>query len=314
MEKARVLVTGGAGFIGSHLCDALLADGHEVVIVDNLRTGKKENISAGAEFHQIDICAEDEIAALFAKGDFTAVCHLAAQNDVRTSVTRPEFDAQVNVVGSVNLLQNCVKHTVPRFVFASTGGAIYGEAKSLPVDETHPINPEAPYGITKRTVEHYLRYYAATYELQTRALRLGNVYGPRQDPYGEAGVIAIFSGAMLEGRPSAIFGDGEQLRDYIYVWDVVTAFLRALQSPPGEPVNISTGVGTSVNEIYWRLAAMLGYSEAPEYAPKRPGEIERIYLDNRRAQRELNWVPRITFEEGIVETANWFRQKYAQQA
>jgi len=310
MKKGRVLVTGGAGFIGSHLCEALLDEEYAVTVVDNLSTGKKENVPEGVEFQQLDICSP-EIAGLFAQGNFSAVLHLAAQNDVRTSVSRPEFDAEVNILGSINLLQNCVKAKVKRFVFASTGGAIYGEAQSLPVDESHPMRPESPYGITKFAVEQYLRFFSTVHGLETRALRLGNVYGPRQDPHGEAGVIAIFSGAMLEGRQPRIFGDGEQLRDYIYVWDVVTAFLRALEAPPGEALNIGTGLGTAVNEIYWRLAAMLGYAEPPEHAPKRPGEIQRIYLDSRRAQKELGWLPRVTFEEGLAETAAWFRSRRA---
>ncbi|NIM04163.1 MAG: NAD-dependent epimerase/dehydratase family protein, partial [Armatimonadetes bacterium] len=183
MKKGKVLVTGGAGFIGSHLCDALLDEEYTVVVVDNLCTGKKENVPEKAEFHELDICSE-KIADLFAQGSFNAVCHLAAQNDVRTSVSKPVFDAQVNILGSINLLQNCVKANVKRFVFASTGGAIYGEADSLPVDETHPIRPESPYGITKHAVEHYMRYFSDLSNLEVRSLRLGNVFGPRQDPYG----------------------------------------------------------------------------------------------------------------------------------
>jgi UDP-glucose 4-epimerase len=304
MSKMKMMVTGGAGFIGSHLAEALLAAGHEVAIVDNLRTGKKENIPAQAEFIELDICAE-EMAGVFEKGKFDAVFHLAAQNDVRTSVARPEFDAQVNILGSLNLLQNCVKTKVGRFIFASTGGAIYGEVEHPPADETHPIRPEAPYGITKYTVEHYMRYFTTIYGLQTRPLRFANVYGPRQDPHGEAGVVAIFCGLMLAGKRPKIFGDGEQLRDYVYVGDVVAAFLRALEAP-GEAVNIGTGVGTSVNQIYHGLAALLNYPEPPEYAPKRPGEIQCSYLAWGRANKELGWQPKVSFDQGLALTAEWF--------
>jgi UDP-glucose 4-epimerase len=311
MSNARVLVTGGAGFIGSHLCEGLLEAGHEVIVVDNLRTGKKENLPEAVSFHQLDICEQEAIGRLFEKEKFAAVFHLAAQNDVRTSVSQPEFDAQVNILGSLNLLQNCVRTKVGRFIFASTGGAIYGEAQKLPADESHPVNPEAPYGITKHAVEHYMRFFAANSELQVRALRLGNVYGPRQDPYGEAGVIAIFCGAMLEGRTCKIFGDGEQLRDYVYVKDVVDAFMRAREAPTGDPVNICTGVGTSVNEIFQGLAGALDYKESPEYAPKRAGEIKRIYLDWRRAQEELGWQPTVEMKQGLAQTAAWFDQRFS---
>jgi UDP-glucose 4-epimerase len=309
MAKIKSLVTGGAGFIGSHLCEALLAADHEVAVVDNLRTGKKANLPAEAAFHEIDVCEKETIAELFAGEKFDAVFHLAAQNDVRTSVTDPEFDAQVNVLGSLNLLQNCVKTGVKRFTFASTGGAIYGEAQFLPADETHPIAPEAPYGITKHVVEHYLRFFGQLHGLQSRALRFGNVYGPRQDPYGEAGVIAIFAGAMLEGRQPKIFGDGEQLRDYVYVADVVAAFLKAFAAPPGEPVNIATGVGVSVNQIYQGLAKLLDYPNPPEYAPARAGEIQRIYLDYSRATKELGWQPKVNFAAGLAKTAEWFKSQ-----
>jgi len=307
MDKGKMLVTGGAGFIGSHLSDALLAAGHEVTIMDNLRTGKRENIPAEAKFVEMDICSA-EVAKVFEKGQFDAIFHLAAQNDVRISVDKPEFDAQVNVLGSLNLLQNSLRTKVKKFIFASTGGAIYGEVEGDSATEEHPIRPEAPYGITKYTVEHYLRYFALLYKLETRALRFANVYGPRQDSTGEAGVVAIFCGIMLACRQPKIYGDGKSVRDYVYVEDVVQSFLRALESPPGEPVNIGTGVTTSPNDLFRELSALLGYAGEPEYAPDRPGEIQYSCLNATKAKKEIGWEPTVSIKEGLKRSAEWYKQ------
>jgi UDP-glucose 4-epimerase len=267
-----------------------------------------ENIPAAAEFIEMDVCS-DKIATVFERGQFHAVFHLAAQIDVRTSVSNPEFDAAVNIIGSLNLLRHCVATNVRRFIFASTGGAIYGEIDGPPATEDHPIQPEAPYGINKHTVELYIRFFHSVHGLEGRPLRLANVYGPRQNAQGEAGVVAIFSSMMLAGRQPKIFGDGRQLRDYVYVGDVVDAFMRALNASPGGPVNIGTSVGSSVNFIYSTLAEALGYPAPPEYAPRRPGELQCSYLNPCRAKQELGWEPKVTFKEGLAHTANWFRMQ-----
>ncbi|NOX98120.1 MAG: NAD-dependent epimerase/dehydratase family protein, partial [Nitrospirae bacterium] len=270
---AKILVTGGAGFIGSNLVDRLIKEGHEVVIVDDLSTGLERNLNPEAKFYKMDI-REEKLAEVFAteKPDF--VSHHAAQMDVRRSVREPMFDAAVNILGSLNIIENCRKHKVKKIIYISTGGAVYGEPDYLPVDEKHPIEPECQYGISKHTVEHYLHLYKLTYGLNYTVLRYPNVYGPRQNPHGEAGVNAIFIGKMLKNEVPTIFGDGKQLRDYVYVDDVVKANLLSLERGEGQIYNIGSGIGTSVNKIYQTLQGILGFQEAPKYASSRTGEIE----------------------------------------
>ncbi|MFQ6066576.1 MAG: NAD-dependent epimerase/dehydratase family protein [bacterium] len=314
----KVLVTGGAGFIGSHVVDGYLEQGWKVVVVDDLSSGKKENLNEKAKFYQIDI-ADESLDEIFAKEKFNLINHHAAQVDVRVSIKKPLFDAQVNILGTLNLLENCVKHRVNNFVFISSGGAVYGEPAHLPVNEYYPKNPLSPYGVSKHTIEHYLHYYRKTYGLNYLSLRYGNVYGPRQDPYGEAGVIAIFTQQMLRGKRPKIFGDGEQLRDYVHVNEVVNINLLASKqieslnekkssSPNDLAYNVGTGKGSSVNLLYQLLSQITGFKSRPIYAPERKGEIRRIFLNTEKAKRELAWQSHLGLREGLEKTVNWFRE------
>lgn len=304
----KVLLTGGAGFIGSHIADLLLAEGWRVAIVDDLSSGKPENVPAGAAFHQTDIRdAELDRVVAAERPDF--VVHEAAQMSVVRSVADPAFDASVNIHGLLNLLSAAVKHGVRKVVFASTGGALYGEPdpSSLPCPETTPVLPLSPYGITKMASEHYLRFFEMAHGLPYVALRYGNVYGPRQDPHGEAGVVAIFCRAMREGRPVKLFGRGEPTRDYVHVADVARANLLALQSDlRSGSLNIGTAVETPTRRIFEVLAAWYHYDLPPEELPMRPGEVHRIALDYHAARAALGWEPRVGLEEGLAETAGWF--------
>lgn len=296
----RILVTGGAGFIASHLTDALIGEGHEVVIVDNLSSGRAEFVNPKATFYNMDI-TDPEIEKVFRDHQPHLVNHHAAQKDVKKSVEQPLFDAQVNILGSLNLLQNCVKYGVERFIFASSGGTVYGEPTTLPVGEDHPERPLSPYGTSKLAVEHYLRFYNKAHGLNYICLRYGNIYGPRQDPFGEAGVVAIFALRLLEGKPTIIYGDGEQVRDFLYVEDVVAANLAALKVPPPTAlaVNIASGSGTSINLLLKKMAQASGQEFRPVYQPAREGEIRTIYLDIRNARSALGWSPKLTLEQGI---------------
>ncbi|MEW5761885.1 MAG: NAD-dependent epimerase/dehydratase family protein [Bacillota bacterium] len=311
----RILVTGGAGFIGSHVVDALLAAGHEVTVVDNLSAGKRENLNPAARFYHMDICAP-ELAEVFRAGKFDVVNHHAAQIDVRRSVAAPGEDARVNIQGLLNVLENCLRYGVRGVIFASSGGVVYGEPQELPVAEDYPKGPLSPYGVSKLTSEYYLYCFARVRGLPYVALRYANVYGPRQDPAGEAGVVAIFGHRMLAGETPVIYGDGEQLRDYVYVGDVVRANLLALEKidRDGEPAslddrayNIGTGRGTSVNELFRLLAGITGYAGKPAYAPERPGELKRIFLDAAKARRELGWAPQVSLPEGLARTLEEMR-------
>jgi UDP-glucose 4-epimerase len=306
---ATVLITGGAGFIGSHVAERFLAEGWEVHVVDNLATGKRENVPAGAQFHEYDIrkpaCA-DLVAALRPR----VLVHLAAQMDVRKSVSDPVFDAGTNIVGSLCLLES-VRRDSPatRFVFSSTGGVLYGDHTVPPNVETFAKDPESPYAIAKLSVELYLAYYARVHGLDTVALRYGNVYGPRQDPHGEAGVVAIFCGRLLEGKPLTVFGDGRQTRDYVYVTDVADATWRAATQSLPEPAlldsrafNIGTGVGTPVVRLAEVLSAAAGRTPAIAFAPKRPGEQQESYVDVAKADRVLGWRPAISLEDGLARS------------
>ncbi len=315
----KVLVTGGAGFIGSHVVDGYLQQGWKVVVVDNLSSGKKENLNEKAKFYQMDI-VDKRLDKIFAEEKFNLVNHHAAQIDVRVSVKKPMFDAEVNILGTLNLLNNCIKHGVNNFVFISSGGVVYGEPTDLPVDEHYPKNPLSPYGVSKHTIEHYLHYYRKTYGLNYLSLRYGNVYGPRQDPYGEAGVIAIFTRQMLRGKRPKIFGDGEQLRDYIHVSQVVNINLLASQkikslnekktsSPDDLAYNVGTGKGSSVNLLYQLLAEITGFKVQPINAPERKGEIRRIFLNTDKAKKELDWQLQLALREGLEKTVDWFKER-----
>lgn len=303
----RILVTGGAGFIGSHVVDRYICLGHEVTVVDNLLTGKEKYLNPEAKFYKLDIRYQQKLDQVFEKGQFEIVNHHASQIDVRKSVRDPLSDADINICGSLNILTCSLKYEVRKFIFASSGGAVYGEPLYLPVDEDHPIDPGSPYGVSKHTFEHYLRLYSIFYGLKYTALRYSNVYGPRQDYSGEAGVIAIFMSKMLSDDELTINGDGEQIRDYIYVDDVVDANVKALGGGDGEILNIGTGLGISVNTVFRKLKEMLGYKKDPLHAPLPLGDLRRIYLDNRRAKTSLGWQPKTSFEEGLAKTVEWFK-------
>jgi UDP-glucose 4-epimerase len=308
----RALVTGGAGFIGSHLVDALVERGDEVEVLDDLSTGRRENLTgaleAGAKLIEADVSDDTSVAGTIESRPPDVVFHLAGQIDVRVSVSDPFFDARLNVGGTINVLDAARQAGVGRVVFASTGGAIYGEGtgRDLPLDETAECLPDAPYGQSKLAAEGYLDLYSRLYDLSTIALRLGNVYGPRQDPLGEAGVVAIFCGALLDGRTPRVFGDGEQTRDYVYVGDIVEALLAAGESRVTGTLNTGTGTETSVLELGRMIGEACDRPFEPQMAPPRPGEVQRIAIDSERAERDLGWKARTSLEEGLRRTAEAF--------
>jgi UDP-glucose 4-epimerase len=313
----RTLVTGGAGFIGSTLVDRLLAAGHQVDVVDSLWTGNLANLdqarATAAErvaFHHLDI-RDPSIVELIAEVRPELVFHLAAQADVRVSVSRPVFDAEVNVLGSLQVLEGARRAGARKVVVASSGGTIYGEPlpEDLPVRETHPQHPVSPYGVAKKVVDDYLYAYQHLHGLDFTALALANVYGPRQDPNGEAGVVAIFAGKLLEDRTCVIFGDGNQTRDFVFVDDVVDAFFRSIDAGSGMLLNIGTGVETSVNELYESMAAAAGVSGSAEHVPARPGELARSALDPTLARTTLSWEPSTTLDAGAAAVLDWFRAR-----
>jgi UDP-glucose 4-epimerase len=304
----KILVTGGAGFIGSHVVDAYLANGHQVVVVDDLSTGRLSNLNPAAKFYQADI-RSPEIAEIFENERPDAINHHAAQMDVRRSVAEPLFDADVNVLGSINLLEQARKNNLHRFIYISTGGAVYGEPEYLPCDEDHPVNPICPYGASKHTVEHYLYMYREMYGLEYVVLRYPNVYGPRQDPNGEAGVVAIFAGQMLAGEQVVINGDGDQERDFVYVEDCARANLLALMTENTNTVyNLGFGRGTTVNEIFSTMKPITGYQLPAVHGPAKLGETRRIFLDASRAGRALGWKPTVDLEAGLQRTVEYFRK------
>ncbi|MBI2862099.1 MAG: NAD-dependent epimerase/dehydratase family protein [Chloroflexi bacterium] len=307
----KVLVTGGAGFIGSHVVDRLVAEGHQVVVVDDLSTGREANVAPAARFYRLDI-GSPELAEVFAAELPDIVNHHAAQVSVQASVRDPSFDARVNVLGALNVWECCRRYGVRKVVYASTGGAIYGEPKFNPCDETHPIQPLSPYGITKYTAELHLALYGQLFGLDYTILRYANVYGPRQDPFGEAGVVAIFIGQMLADRPVTINGSGDQERDFVYVSDVVEANLLALERGSGATCNIGTGLGASVNEIFRRLVAQTSYRQEPIHGPPVPGEVFKIALACEKAQQRLGWRPSMPLDEGLARTVAFFRERFAQ--
>ena len=317
MTRSAV-VTGGAGFIGSHVAERMLADGWAVHVIDNLVTGQRAHIPARAEFHELDI-RDARAAELLASLRPEVLVHLAAQMDVRKSVAEPVFDAGTNIVGSLNLVEAVRRHSpATRVVFASTGGVIYGDRTTPPNVETFEKNPDSPYAIAKLSVELYLAYYARIHGLDTVSLRYGNVYGPRQDPHGEAGVVAIFCGRLLDGSGLTIFGDGRQTRDYVYVSDVVEATVRAATRalpPPGlvdaRAFNIGTGIGTPVLRIAEVLAQAAGVAARLEFAPHRPGEQQESFVDAGKAGRLLDWRPAVSLEDGLARSYEWFAARHA---
>jgi UDP-glucose 4-epimerase len=306
----KVLVTGGAGFIGSHVADLYVENGYEVVIIDDLSTGRVANLNPLAKFYQLDI-RSPQLQEVFEKERPDFVNHHAAQMDVRRSVVEPIFDADVNILGSINLLELARQYGIQRFVYISTGGAVYGEPEYLPCDEAHPINPICQYGASKHTVEHYLFMYQQNYDLDYTVLRYPNVYGPRQDPHGEAGVVAIFTGQMLSAQQVVINGDGEQERDFVHVADCARANLLALTADQNGIFNVGSGVGTTVNQIYSTLKEITSYPLDAVHGPAKLGETRRIYLDATKAQNVLNWRPTVSLKEGLESTVAYFEAKEA---
>ena len=312
----RALVSGGAGFIGSHVADLLLAEGYQVEILDNLSSGRRENVPVGAVFHHMDIGSEDA-ARVVREGRFDALFHLAAQIDVRKSVLDPAGDARINIQGSLNLLEavRAGGHGT-RVIFSSTGGAIYGDFVPIPSVEDMPKDPESPYGIAKLSVELYMAYYGRVHQVDTVALRYSNVYGPRQDPHGEAGVVAIFCSKLLKDQPLSVFGDGKQTRDYVFAGDVARANLAAATAtlPPARQVdvrafNIGTGRETSVLQLAETLQRAAGTSVPIQHLPARPGELPRSAVSNEKAVASLGWVPKVNLEDGLRMTYEYFASR-----
>ena len=307
----KTLVTGGAGFIGSNLVDALVARGDDVAVIDNLATGKRENLqhatANGAELIELDVRDAEAVAAAVERVGPEAIFHLAAQIDVRKSVADAAHDSRVNVEGTINVLGAAQASGVRRLVNTSTGGAIYGEGQILPAPEDHPVAPESPYGLSKFCAENYCALFTRLHGLSTVSLRYGNVYGPRQDPLGEAGVIAIFCGKLLDGGKATIFGDGKQTRDYVYVDDVVDANLRAAESDATGPINIGLGQQKSVLDIVEVMKGLADDAFEPEHAPERPGEVQHIALDASRAREELGWEAKVELAEGLERTLDSLR-------
>jgi UDP-glucose 4-epimerase len=309
----RALVTGGAGFIGSNLVDALLDRGDEVTALDDLSTGRRTNLDSalarGADLAEGDVRDRAIVREAVGNARPRVIFHLAAQMDVRRSVADPRFDLDVNAGGTLELLEAAREMGMPRFVFASTGGAIYGEGqgRELPFSEDAESLPEAPYGQSKLAAEGYVGLYTRLYGLGAVSLRLGNVYGPRQDPLGEAGVAALFTGALLGGRTPKVYGDGLQTRDYVYVGDVVAAFIAAAESSAGGVFNVGTGIETNVLDLGETVAATAGVPFAPQFEPLRPGEVQRVAVDPSRAEAELGWRPRTALADGLAATVEWAR-------
>ena len=305
----RILITGGAGFIGSHTVDALVAaQSHDLAVLDDLSSGKRERLHPSVRLHHADIRNADEVRLIIDRERPEVLVHLAAQMDVRKSVADPAFDAEVNISGFLNLVEAGRKNGLRRIIFASTGGAIYGEQERFPCDEQHHCHPLSPYGVAKLATEAYLHFYKVQYGIDYVAVRYSNVYGPRQDPYGEAGVVAVFCGRILARRSCTIYGDGEQTRDYVYVGDVARANLAALNPLASGAFNIGTGLETSVNQLHAALFRIAGTAAPPTFAAMRPGEQRRSVISPARASAELHWRPEVTLEEGLTRTFDSFKE------
>ena len=310
----KILVTGGAGFIGSHLIDRLIQHGHDVVVVDNLVTGYRQNLNPRAKFYEVSLL-DSSLGEIFQREKPDIVSHHAAQNDVRRSNADPVFDAQQNIIGSIRLIQCCIEHRVQKVIYASSGGTVYGEPIYLPVDEAHPITPISPYGISKHTVEHYLFLAYVNAGLNYTILRYANIYGPRQQPGGGAGVVAIFAASMLKGIPPTIFGDGTSTRDYLFVEDAVAANLLALSGGDREIYHVSSGEQVRLNELFCQLKAIIGSSVGckkiakmvPVYADPRSGEIHRIALSPTKIQGDWGWEPQTSLQDGLAQTVSYCR-------
>jgi len=303
----KILVTGGAGFIASHVVDRFIEEGHEVVVVDNLSTGQRRNVNAAANFYNADIQGR-WLERVFRRERPAVVCHHAAQIDVRRSVQDPFFDAQVNVMGTLKVFQNAVKYGVRKVIFASSGGAVYGEPQLLPVSEDHPTRPTSPSGINKAIGDEYLRYFRDSWGLEYVSLRYANVYGPRQDGNGEAGVVGIFSQKMLNGDQPVINGNGRQTRDFIYVDDIVEANVAALTKTAHGIYNVGTGQETTINELFGILAKLINPAVREVHGPAKKGEQQRIALDADRLHRELEWEPKVPLQDGLAKTVEYYRQ------
>ncbi|MCD6094580.1 SDR family oxidoreductase [bacterium] len=303
----KILITGGAGFIGSHLVDRLIKQNHKVVVVDNLSTGKKKNLNPKAKFYKIDI-RSPKISQIFERERPKIVFHFAAQIDLRKSIEDPIRDAKINILGSLNLLENCKRFRVKRFIFASTGGAIYGDAHIIPTPEDYPEFPLSPYGIEKLAIDKYLNYYHKVFGLPFISLRLANVYGPRQNSKGEAGVVAIFCDKMLQGQQPIINGNGKQTRDFVYVDDVVEASILAMKSKKTGIYNIGTGKETDINTIFRKLKRLTTSNCKKVHGPVKPGEQKRSCLDFSKAKKELGWRPKYSVDRGLEEVVRWFQK------
>jgi len=309
----RILISGGAGFIGSHVTDAFVAAGHHVSVIDDLSSGRRENLNPQATFYHLDV-QDPGVAEVMRRERPEVLCHHAAQMDVRRSVADPVFDAKVNLVGLLNLMEHGRVNGLQRVLFASTGGAIYGEQDVYPAPETHKTEPISPYGVAKLATERYLFFYSVAYGISYAALRYANVYGPRQNPHGEAGVVAIFAEKLLRGEPPVINGDGKQTRDYVYVGDLVRANLAALTSDFTGAVNLGTGIETDVNAIFQHLRTLSGSTAPEQHGPAKPGEQRRSVIDNSLAQRVLGWRPEVSLQDGLRETLAFFRARLATKA
>lgn len=302
----KILVTGGAGFIASHIVDAFINEGHSVVVLDDLSSGFEKNINSKAKFIKANIC-DKAVEKLFESEKFDVVNHHAAQMDVRRSVADPAFDANTNIIGTINLLQNSIKFGVKKFMFASTGGAIYGEQDYFPADEKHNTQPKSPYGISKLAVEKYLYFYHSEYKLNYTILRYANIYGPRQNPFGEAGVVAIFSTRLLKGEQPIINGHGKQTRDYVFVGDVVKANLITLDDEMSDIYNVGTGIETDVNELFAMLNKITGANKEEKHGPAAAGEQLRSVITSDKMMKKFGWKPSTKFEDGLVKTVEFFK-------
>ena len=303
----KILVTGGAGFIGSHIVDAYVSAGHQVIVVDDLSTGKKENIHPGARLVQMDM-NDPGLVELFQAERPDVVNHHAANPSVSLSVREPRFDATQNILGTVNVLEAARRAEVGKVIYISSGGAMYGNVEYLPIDENHPANPVSPYALSKHTGERYVQLYGEVHGQRWTSLRYANVYGPRQDPYGEAGVIAIFCQNLLDGVAPEIHWDGEQTRDFVYVGDCARANLLALEGGDGQAYNVGTGAGTSINTLFHTLVDVAGQDVSPRRGPRRPGDARHSYLDCEKIERDLGWQPEVDLREGLGKTWNHFAQ------